>query len=109
MRSDVDLVLLTDDPHVYVSEDEWVRQLGAERVVRTMSRGVVTERRFALASGLEVDVGVGTADWAAVAPVDPGTREVVAAGLYALHDPDGLLAALRRAVTTIRAPRARST
>jgi len=33
---------------------------------------------------------------ASTSPLDPGTRRVALGGLVALHDPDGLLAALKR-------------
>lgn len=92
--SDVDLVLLTDEPALYTDAEGWVRELGGAGVVKTDSWGVLTERRFVLPSGLEVEVDVGPPSWAAVAPLDEGTRRVAAGGLRALHDPDGLLARL---------------
>lgn len=105
--SDVDVVLLTDTPAHYLRRTDWVvaavGQAGA-RLVRTATWGPLTERRVRLRSGLEVEVGVARPAWAAVAPVDPGTAGVVADGFRALHDPDGLLAALVAAVTAGRAP-----
>lgn len=95
--SDVDLVLLTDRPARFVGADGWAAELGG-RVVRTAPWGAVTERRVALPSGLEVDVGVAEPGWASADPVDPGTRAVVSDGMRALHDPDGLLATLAAAV-----------
>ena len=50
------------------------------------------------ASGLEVELDVGTPAWASVDPVDPGTRKVVSDGMRVLHDPDGLPAGLVEAV-----------
>jgi uncharacterized protein len=96
--SDLDVVLLTDDPALYVERDDWVAELGLGRLVRTRSWGAVTERRILGPSGLEVEIGVTTPAWAATDPVDPGTRAVVAGGMRALHDPAGILAALARAV-----------
>ena len=72
-------------------------ELGSERLVRTLQWGDITERRFALASGLEVEFGIGLPAWAAIDPVDPGTQRVVIEGMRILHDPDGLLAALAAA------------
>jgi hypothetical protein len=86
-------VLLTEKPSAYIEHDDWLEELGA-RPLRTRSWGAITERRFALPSGLEVDVGVGTPGWAATDPLDPGTRRVVTDGLRVLHDPDRLLAGL---------------
>lgn len=98
MDSDIDLVLLTADLGAYTAREAWVRELGGERIIRTRPRGAVTERRFALAGGLEVDVGVGTTAWASLTPMDEGTRQVVREGMRGLHDPDGVLAALVRAI-----------
>jgi len=62
--------------------------------VTTQAWGVVTERRFRLPGAREVELGVGSASWASVTPVDEGTRRVATDGLLALYDPDGLLEAL---------------
>lgn len=91
--SDVDFVVLTDDVDRY-ADDVWTTELGLGAVTRTQSWGPVTERRFVTASGLEVEVNVGSPGWATTHPVDPGTRRVVVDGARILHDPAGLLAAL---------------
>ena len=101
MDSDIDLVLLTDAVDAYTATESWVRELGGEHVIRTLPRGRVTERRFALPSGLEVDVGVGTTAWASVAPMDSGTRRVVGEGMRILHDPENILDSLARAVARL--------
>lgn len=93
-ESDVDVVLLTNAPSDYTDGDNWLPEVGAVRLVRTASWGAITERRFALPSGLEIELGVGTPTWAAVDPVDAGTRRVVTDGIRVLYDPDGLLTAL---------------
>ena len=100
--SDVDIVLLTDDVAAYTDADEWVRELGGTAIVRTGDWGVMTERRFALPSGLEVEVGVGPATWASTDPVDAGTRRVVETGFRILYDPHGLLAQLGHACLSSR-------
>ncbi|MFJ6530611.1 nucleotidyltransferase domain-containing protein [Streptomyces longwoodensis] len=92
--SDVDLVLLTTDPSRHLLEDAWVADLRLGEVIRTRSWGPVTERRCRTASGLEVELAVGSPDWARTDPVDPGTRRVVSDGARVLHDPAGVLAAL---------------
>lgn len=92
--SDVDLVVLTTDQGRYLEREDWIRELGADRLVATRSWGPLTERRVALASGLEVEVGVAPPSWASVDPVDEGTRQVIRDGARVLHDPAGVLAAL---------------
>ena len=92
--SDVDVVLLTDAPESYVDREDWLPEVGGVRLVRTLDWGGVTERRFEVQSGLEVELGVGTPGWASVDPLDAGTRRVASDGMRVLHDPDGLLASL---------------
>lgn len=92
--SDVDVVLLTDVPESFVARDDWLAEVGGVRLVRTLDWGGVTERRFALPSGLEVEFGIGRPPWASADPLDEGTRRVVSDGIRVLHDPDGLLALL---------------
>jgi len=96
--SDVDLVLLSLEPSLYIAQDDWLDEVGAEHLVRTVSWGVITERRFALPGGLEVDMGVGLPAWAAVDPLNAGTQKVAADGIRPLYDPEGLLARLLASV-----------
>jgi predicted nucleotidyltransferase len=70
-ESDVDLMLLTESPSRYTEHDDWLKELGALRMVRTRTWGAITERRFALQSGLEIDLGVGTPAWASVPECSP--------------------------------------
>lgn len=99
-RSDVDLVLLVDEPAAYLRDGAWIDGLGARSIVRTKSWGVLTERRLLLPSGLELDVGVASVSWAATGPVDAGTRQVVSDGIRIVFDPErvltDLIAATRR-------------
>jgi predicted nucleotidyltransferase len=87
--SDVDFVLLSTRPYSAWDSDPAIGEL-----TRTRSWGPITERRFVTSSGLEVELNVGTPDWAAVTPVDPGTLRVVNDGARVLHDPAGLLTVL---------------
>ncbi|MGP3971725.1 nucleotidyltransferase domain-containing protein [Streptomyces sp. 6N223] len=91
--SDIDIVLLTTDQTRYV-HNAWANELALGELVRTQSWGPITERRFATASGLEVEIGIGPPEWARTDPVDPGTRRVVTDGARPLHDPAGVLASL---------------
>ena len=97
--SDVDVVLLTDAPAAYLEDDRWIAAFGALGVVHTQKWGVVTERRVAMASGVEVEFGFASPEWASTDPLDAGTRAVVSDGLVALYDPEGLLAELVDAVS----------
>ena len=94
--SDVDLVLLTDEPRAYLHRSDLAAEIGGE-LTGTRQWGAITERRLRLPSGLEVEVGIGRSSWASTNPVDPGTRAVLENGLRAIHDPEGILAALAAA------------
>jgi len=94
--SDIDIVLLTTDQTRYLNDD-WANELALGELVRTQSWGPITERRHATASGLEVEIGIGSPDWARPDPVDTGTHRVVTDGARPLHDPAGVLATLIRA------------
>ena len=94
MDSDVDVVLLTEDQAPYLEDEAWVSEVGGVGPVRTRRWGAATERRFALPSGLEIDLVVAHPSWASADPVDGGTRRVVTDGMSVLYDPEGLLAKL---------------
>jgi predicted nucleotidyltransferase len=91
--SDVDIVLLTTDQAQYFN-NTWANVLALGEHIRTQAWGPITERRYAMASGLEVEIGIGSPEWARTNPVDPGTRRVVTDGARPLHDPAGILASL---------------
>ncbi|MGV9567260.1 nucleotidyltransferase domain-containing protein [Streptomyces sp. NPDC003480] len=92
--SDIDVVLLTTEESEYLLEDAWAVELGLGELIRTQSWGPITERRYATASGLEVELGIGSPTWAKTDPVDSGTHRVVTDGARVLHDPAGILADL---------------
>ncbi|MGW2650691.1 nucleotidyltransferase domain-containing protein [Streptomyces sp. NPDC001393] len=92
--SDIDVVLLTTNESGYLREDAWAVELGLGELIRTQPWGPVKERRYATASGLEVELGIGSPAWAKTDPVDGGTRRVVTDGARVLHDPAGILADL---------------
>lgn len=94
--SDIDIILLTTDQAQYL-DNAWANELALGELIRTQSWGAITERRYATASGLEVEIGLGSPDWAQTDPVDPGTRHVITDGARPLHDPTGVLASVIRA------------
>ena len=81
MDSDVDVVLLTENQRPYLEGDAWLYELGGVGLVKTQQWGPMTERRFTLPSGAEVETGVAPRSWATTDPVDDGTRRVVPHGL----------------------------
>ena len=95
MDSDVDVVVLTENRAPYLEDDAWVYEMGGVELVWTRRWGPMTERRFVLPSGLEVELGVAPPSWAATDPVDEGMRRVVTDGMSVVYDPKGILARLR--------------
>ena len=96
--SDLDVVLLTDDPGAYLEREDWIAALApGAHLLRTGDWGAIAERRLVLPSGLEIEVAIALPSWADTAPVDPGTRAVVRDGFELIFDPRGLLAELAAA------------
>ncbi len=89
MASDVDLVVLSDNPAT-LEDAVWFERLrpGA-RLIRSKVWGPVRERRYRFASGLIVELGIAPSSWADV-PLDEGTRRVLSGGHRILYD-TGLL------------------
>lgn len=85
MASDVDLMVLTDEPD-RLANSGWFEILrpGA-RLVRAINWGPVRERRMRLRSGLQVELGIAPISWAAV-PLDAGTRRVLSGGHRVIYD-----------------------
>jgi uncharacterized protein len=94
--SDIDLVLLTDEITRY-ADDTWADELNLGEPTRVRPWGPITERRFLTNTGLEVEINIGSLEWANAAPVDPGTQQVVTDGARILHDPGDTLITLLRA------------
>ncbi|MCW3818048.1 nucleotidyltransferase domain-containing protein [Micromonospora sp. DR5-3] len=95
MDSDVDIVVLTDNPG-YAEPGLWSGLLGGE-VVRLAEWGPLREVRVRRPSGFEVELGVVPVSWADTDPVDAGTGRVMRDGHRVVHDPAGVLAALSAA------------
>ena len=99
LGSDVDLVVLTDDPEARAADTAWFTgRTPRSRLIRSQAWGPLLERRFRLTSGLHVEVGLVAPSWAAV-PLDDGTRRVLAGGCRVLEDPHGLLVAAKEDAT----------
>ena len=87
MVSDVDLVLLTNDPDNHSQGLGWVASFDPRaRLIRDQWWGSLRERRVRLYSGLQVELGIARPAWASL-PLDPGTERVLRAGCRILHDP----------------------
>jgi uncharacterized protein len=97
--SDIDLVMLATDPHVFRADETWQaaidwRAVGARLASwRDEDYGPLWSRRLWLEDDRgEIEIGFALPAWANVTPLDPGTQRVIADGCVILFDPEGLLA-----------------
>lgn len=86
--SDVDLVILTDRPQIYLDSISWAKTFGDVSRWQKEDWGELTSVRVWYAGGLEVEFGVTLPDWAAP-PMDAGTRRVVSGGVQKIYERKG--------------------
>jgi predicted nucleotidyltransferase len=88
MDSDIDLVILTTQKAAYTVREDWVSVAVSQpaELIRTQEWGPLTERRIRVKSGLEIDFGFATPNWAETDPMDPGTAGVVSNGCTPILD-----------------------
>jgi uncharacterized protein len=102
--SDIDLVLLVDDPQAYKHGQDWLSSLAVNElnnlVVTSQDEdyGPLWSRRVFLSSGHEVEFGFARPTWASTEPLDSGTQQVVRDGCHALYDPHEIMKRLITAV-----------
>ena len=95
--SDVDLLLLTTDVAKYIADRAWVSLFGEATACRVEDWGKVTSVRTFYKSGLEVEYGFSTPDWAQM-PMDAVISRVVSDGMKVLFDPQGILSTVLREI-----------
>jgi uncharacterized protein len=99
-NSDVDLMILTPGVDRYLLDQSWVSLFGEPTKCGEENYGRVTSVRAFYQSGLEVEYGFTTPDWADT-PVDEGTLSVVKIGMKILHDPQGILARMQQEIASV--------
>ena len=89
MASDLDIVILTSAPEPFLHTTGWTRPIvGKSRFVSARRWGPMSEVRVRRPSGLQVELGISTLDWAAL-PLDAGARRVLRDGSRLLFDRAG--------------------
>jgi len=88
--SDVDVVILAQEPRLYLQDQTWLQRFGTIRTQQVEYYGLVTSLRVFYTNGLEVEFGVTSVRWAA-APLDEGTRRVIAGGMRVLFERSPIL------------------
>lgn len=97
--SDVDLVVLVDQPDrwltshqwLWLTSHQWLGRFGSVERVTHEDWGLVQSLRVRYRHGLEVEFGLTTLAWTGP-PLDAGTARVIRDGMKVLSDPEGLLA-----------------
>jgi len=88
--SDIDLVIITEEPDEYLTNTEWLRVFGRVIAQKVEDYGRLTSLRVWYESGLEVEYGFTTCEWANT-PLDEGTRQVIEDGMRVLFEKERLL------------------
>ena len=91
--SDIDLVIVTNDPKPWLETDEWIKQFGSVRTVDLEDYGLVQARRIRYENGVEVELGLTTSEWLNTAPIDEASLRVLSDGHRILDDKAGLFSA----------------
>jgi predicted nucleotidyltransferase len=80
--SDVDLIILTQDPEEFLRDTGWAEAFGHPLRQVTERHSNLAVRRVWYQHGLEVEFGFGDEHW----PLDAGGQEVIAEGIRVLLD-----------------------
>ncbi len=88
--SDVDLVIIVEDPQKYLTHTEWLKVFGTIITQKIEDYGKLTSLRVWYESGLEIEYGFTTRDWAKT-PLDKGTKRVISDGMRVLFEKEVLL------------------
>ena len=84
--SDIDLVLLVDDPRGLIEDHRWSARFAPVERLKTENWGEVRSVRVWYSGGPEVEFAVASPDWAR-RPLDEGTARVLQNGFRSLYDP----------------------
>ena len=99
-ESDIDIVCIVDNPDRFRADSGWMAEIDWPSAGLDVGRwtdvdyGQARSRHLSFGGGEEVEMSFVNSGWAAVDPVDPGTRRVASDGMRVLHDPKGLLGRL---------------
>lgn len=95
--SDVDLVIVVDEPARYLHDREWLHRFGTVTHAQVEDYGKVTSLRVWYVDGREVEYGITNERWADL-PLDRGTSRVIADGLRILFERKPVLRLAEEAV-----------
>jgi len=84
-NSDIDLIIVADEPKKYIADDKWSAQFGVIHRQQWEDYDLVKSLRTWYERGLEVEFGITDPRWAAF-PLDKGTRRVIKGGIRILFE-----------------------
>lgn len=93
-NSDVDLVIITQDPKSLLENDLWLQNFGQIKEIKNEDWGLIQSKRVFYENSPEVEFGITTTEWAKIDPVDPGTKQVILDGIKVLYDKNNILQSL---------------
>lgn len=102
--SDVDLVVLAEDPALFRGDRSWMAAIpwpagvSAPGSWHDAEYGAVWSRHLHFDGVPTIEISFASPSWAATDPIDAGTHRVVSAGFRILWDPRGLLSGLLSAM-----------
>jgi len=82
--SDIDILLLLDDPQAFLADASWVRAFGEPVRQEVEHWGKVTSLRVWYADGQEVEYGLAGLDWGSD-PADEGDMRVIRDGIRVVY------------------------
>jgi predicted nucleotidyltransferase len=82
--SDIDLVLLCEQPQAYLQDTTWLDRFGKPVSQQVEDYGRFTSLRVWYAGGREVEFGLTAPDWI-TEPLEGGTAEVIAGGVRVIY------------------------
>ena len=91
--SDIDLLILADEPERFLTDTTWTETFGTPAAVSREHYGNLMSFRVHYQDAVEVEFGFTTVRWAEV-PVDPGTRDVISGGMRVLVERGPILSRL---------------
>lgn len=101
--SDLDLLIIADDPTIYRFSRGWPYRLPLPEMFRVLSYkdvayGTVWSRHLSLQPKAELELTFCTVGWASTDPIDNGTRHIVVSGFQVIVDKEGHLQRLTEAI-----------
>lgn len=88
-ESDIDLVMLTDEPEKYLQDPSFAGTFGSIDRIEKEYWGRVTSFRIWYQDGFEVELGITTPDWIFEDPLDAGTLRTITDGAEVVIDKTG--------------------